>query len=161
LAVAAAAWPARTRRSIAPPIRGAASAVFAIALIAIYAAVNRYSVEQRAVEAMARGGTSASAPAPAALLILSSVATAVLPLALMAWGLRRRQTLVLDLGIVFAALSLVTLRYYIHISPLWVLLTGGGAVLVLGALRIGRVLRDAPGSELRGFTARPLSERKR
>jgi hypothetical protein len=161
VAAAAAAWPARQRRSLPPPIRGAASAIFVIALAAVYAAVNRYSVDQRTVEAMVQGGTSAPAPSSVALALLSSLATALVPLALILWGLRRRQTLVLDLGIVFAALSLVTLRYYVHLAPLWALLTGAGVVLVLGALRAGRLLRDAPGGEWRGFTARPLSERRR
>jgi len=159
LAVAAAAWPARTRRAFPPPMRGAASAVFVVAVAAIYAAVNRYSVDQRAIEAMARGGTTASAPEPIVAL-LSTLATAFLPLALIVWGIRRRQTLVLDLGIVSAALSLVTLRYYVHIAPLWALLTGAGALLVLGALRVGRWLREAPEGERSGFTARPLSERR-
>src|SRR5262249_22675980 len=118
--------------------------------------VNRYSVDRRAVEAMARGGTSSPAPSSPVVAATSTLATALLPLVLIVWGLRRRQTLVLDLGIVFAALSLVTLRYYVHIAPLWALLTAAGATLVLGSLRVGRFLRDAPGGERRGFTSRPL-----
>lgn len=123
--------------------------------------MNRYSVDQRAVEAMAQGGARTPEPSSGAFVLLSSLATALVPIVLIVWGLRRRQTLVLDLGIVFAALSLVTLRYYVHLAPLWAILTGAGVVLVPGALRVGRLLREASGGEWRGFTARPLSERRR
>jgi hypothetical protein len=160
LAVAAVAWPGRTRRSLPPPMRGAASAVVVVAMAAIYAAVNRYSVDQHAVETMARGGSFSTAPASGVFAALSTLATAVLPLALICWGLRRRQTLALDLGIVSAAISLVTLRYYVHLAPLWALLTAAGVVLVVGSLRTGRWLREGPEGERGGFTARPLTERR-
>ena len=79
---------------------------------------------------------------------------------LVAWGIRSRRTLVLDTGVVLAALSLVTLRAYVHIAPLWVLLTAAGIVLVGAALALGRRLRNAPGGERRGFTARSFSSRR-
>jgi len=156
LVVAAASWPARTRRSLPPPMRGAASAVFVVAVAAIYAAVNRYSVDQHAIEAMARGASFSPSPASAVLAALSTVATGLVPVALIVGGVRRRQTLVLDLGIVFAALSLVTLRHYVHLAPLWVVLTLAGAALVVLALAVERALRHAPGGEIAGFTADPL-----
>jgi len=78
------------------------------------------------------------------------------PIAFLVWGIRARRTLVLDLGLVFTALSLVTLRAYVHLAPLWALLVAAGAALVLGALWVNRLLRLSPGAERAGFTAAPL-----
>jgi uncharacterized membrane protein YgcG len=57
---------------------------------------------------------------------------------------------------VLLALSLVTLRHYVHLAPLWVVLTLAGAALVGLALAAERTLRRAPGGEIAGFTADPL-----
>ena len=59
-------------------------------------------------------------------------------------------------GLVLGALSLVTLRFYVHIAPLWIVLAVSGALLALAALAVQRVLMNAEGQELHGFTARPL-----
>ncbi len=155
LALAAATWSLRTRRWLPPPMREAASAIFVIGMSAVYGGLNRYSVDHGSIESMARGGAVVPAPT-GAIVPISTLATAVLPLALLAWGLYGRRILALDLGLVFAALSLATLRFYVHIAPLWAILTVSGILLVLGALEIGRRLRRAPDGEWRGFTARPL-----
>ncbi len=90
--------------------------------------------------------------------MLSTAATALLPPAFVAWGIRTRRTLILDLGLAFAAASLVTLRYYVHLAPLWLLVTLAGGALILGSLWLNRWLRGAPGGagERNGFTAAPL-----
>ena len=80
----------------------------------------------------------------------------MLPVAVLAWGLRSRRTFLIDTGIVLTALSLVTLRHYVHLAPLWVVLTLSGAALVALALAGERRLRRAPGGEFAGFTADPL-----
>jgi hypothetical protein len=69
------------------------------------------------------------------------------------WGLWSRRTLLIDTGIVLLGLSLVTLRHYVHIAPLWVVLTLAGAAVVVIALLVERALRRAPGGEISGFTA--------
>ena len=140
---------------LAPPHRGAAGGVFVVAAAALYASVNRYSLDERLVESMRERGTTVAAPSPA-IAGLSALATAAVPVLLTAWGLRSRRTLVLDAGLVAAALSLVTLRYYVHLAPLWILLSGAGAALILAALGLNRWLRGAPAQERGGFTARPL-----
>ena len=56
------------------------------------------------------------------LAVLSAMATAALPLVVLGWGARSRRTFVLDTGIVLLVLSLVTLRHYVHLAPLWVVL---------------------------------------
>src|SRR5262249_13171781 len=70
------------------------------------------------------------------------------------WGLRSRRTLVLDTGLVLAALSLVTLRFYVHLAPLWILLAVPGWALVLLALGLHRWLRRGPGGGRRGRARR-------
>jgi hypothetical protein len=70
--------------------------------------------------------------------------------------LRARRTFLIDTGIVLAALSLVTVRHYVHLAPLWVVLTLSGAALVVLARTVERALRHAPGGEIAGFTADPL-----
>jgi hypothetical protein len=72
------------------------------------------------------------------------------------WGIRSRRTFVLDTGIVVLALSLVTLRHYVHLAPLWVMLRLSGAALVVLTLVLERMLRRAPGKAIAGFTADPL-----
>jgi hypothetical protein len=80
----------------------------------------------------------------------------VVPLAVLAWGARSRRTFLLDTGIVLAALSLVTLRHYVHLAPLWTVLIVAGAALVIAALVVERALRRAREREIAGFTAEPL-----
>jgi hypothetical protein len=85
-----------------------------------------------------------------------ALATALLPLVVLAWGLRSRRAFILDTGIVLLALSLVTLRHYVHVAPLWVVLALSGALLIVLALAVERALRRAPAGEVAGFTADPL-----
>jgi uncharacterized membrane protein YgcG len=80
----------------------------------------------------------------------------VVPPVVLVWGARSRRTFLLDTGIVLLALSLVTLRHYIHIAPLWAMLILSGAALVIFALAVERALRRAPGGDIAGFTADPL-----
>jgi len=143
------------RPALAPAHRAAAAGVFATSAAALYAAVNRFSLDELLIE-HARGFGSANAkPSPAAQAA-AVVATALLPIVFLAWGIRSRRRLVLDLGVAFAALSLVTLRYYVHLAPLWVILTAAGAALLLAALSLNRKLRRSADGEWTGFTARPL-----
>jgi hypothetical protein len=147
------------RAALTPPHRRALAGVFAVSALSLYAAVNRYSVDQRLVESLQEVSQSGTAPS-AIIRILSSVATALLPVVFLAWGIRARRTLVLDLGLVFTALSLVTLRQYVYLGPLWALLSAAGAALILGALWLNRYLRMR-GGERRGFTAAPIFGGKR
>ena len=64
--------------------------------------------------------------------------------------------MLLDTGIVLAALSLVTLRQYVHVAPLWIVLTASGAALIVLALVVERALRHSPDGERGGFTADAL-----
>jgi hypothetical protein len=155
--LAAACVPLLDRASLAPSHRRSAAGVLAVCLVAVYVAANPYSVERDIVESIAVShvpatGSATGASVPAAL------GAAVLPVFLFAWGIRSRRALLLDLGIVFATLSLITLRYYVHIAPLWAILTFAGAGLIGLALSLHRWLDRAPGRERRGFTADVLFE---
>ena len=138
----------------APSHRRSATVLLIAGLAAVYAAVNVYSLDRQLVEDLRLSW--ARATPPRGLLVFSALATAVMPPAVLAWGLRSRRTFLIDTGIVLTAFSLVTLRHYVHLAPLWVVLTLSGAALVALALAAERRLRRAPGGELAGFAAEPL-----
>jgi hypothetical protein len=140
---------------LAPSHRIGAAVLTVVGLAAVYAAANVYSLDEASLEHLARLAPSRD-DLPAGARLAAAVATALLPPAVLAWGLASRRPFVLDTGIVLLALSLVTLRHYVHVAPLWVVLTLAGALLVVVALVVERALRRAPGGEIAGFTADPL-----
>ena len=147
--------------SWAPSHRRSAAILVVAGLLAMYGAVNVFSVQEHGLEHLVRfRAISDSVPWP--LVALAALATAIMPLIVLAWGARSRRTFVLDTGIVLFVLSLVTLRHYVHWFPLWLVLACSGAALVLLVLAVERALRRAPGGVIAGFTADPLftDERK-
>ena len=129
-------------------------ACLAAGAVAIYAAVNLFSLDRGLVEEPARPlGTRALAPGGRAAA--SAIATALVPVVFLVWGLKSRRRTLLRLGALFAALSLVTLRYYVHLAPLWAISAASGVGLLLVALALNRRLRSSPGGEWGGFTASP------
>jgi hypothetical protein len=141
--------------SWAPSHRLGAAVLVVAGIAAVYASVNVFSLDEHLLEKLARFLPDRAAPSRG-VFALSAVATAVVPLAVLAWGARSRRTFVLDTGIVLAALSLVTLRHYVHLAPLWTVLIAAGAALVMVALVVERALRRARDREIAGFTAEPL-----
>jgi len=141
--------------SWAPSHRRAAAVLVVAGVVAAYAAGNVYSLEARLLEDLRRFAAR-HIVASRGLIVLAGLAAAAVPLAILAWGARSRRTFLLDTGIVLLALSLVTLRHYVHIAPLWAMLTLSGAALVVLTLAIERALRRAPDGEIAGFTADPL-----
>ena len=139
----------------APSHRRAAMVLLVTGLAAAYVAINVYSLDLRLIEKLAPLAPTRSA-SPRWLFVLAAIATAVLPLVILLWGWRSRRTVALDTGIVLAALSLVTLRHYVHVAPLWVVLTLSGAALIVLALAVERALCRGPARERGGFTAEPL-----
>lgn len=139
----------------APSHRLGAAVVLVAGVAAVYAAVNVYSLDQHVVEGFARSSAMPSTWPPG-LRALSAVATAAVPLAVLGWGAATRRTFLLDAGVALLALSLVTLRHYVHFAPLWAVLSLSGALLVILALAVERALRRAPAGEIGGFTADPL-----
>jgi hypothetical protein len=141
--------------SWAPSHRWCAAALVVGGLLGVYAAVNLYSLDHRLVENLRGAGLDVPGPRLQER-IWAIVGTAVLPVAILWWGVRSRRTFVLDTGIVVAALSLITLLHYVHIAATWLVLTLAGAALVLLALALNRWLSRGPEKERDGFTAEPL-----
>jgi hypothetical protein len=158
--LAATCAPLLDRPALAPSHRRGAAAVLAVSLAAVYAAVNLYALDHRVVESMSSTGWKAPDAPAASVRVLATIATAVFPLLLLGWGIRSRRTLLLDAGIVSAALSLATLRFYVHIAPLWAVLSVAGCGLIFVALGVHRWLARSPGRQRRGFTAEALFEDK-
>jgi hypothetical protein len=156
-ALAAACVPLLDRPALAPSARRSAAGALAVCLTAVYVAVNPYSLEQDVVESIAHPGASAVGRS-AAVYTLAALGVVILPLFLLAWGIRSRRALIVDLAAVFTALSLATLRYYMHIEPIWAVLAVAGAGSIALALLLHRWLDRAPGRERRGFTADALFE---
>ncbi len=136
--------------------RQSAHAVLLVSLLWIYVLANRFSVETRFVEDLFR--RQPSGPVAPWWRFGSAVLTAVLPAAVLAWGLRSRRRTVLGAGVLMAALSLATLRYYVHVAPAWLVFAGAGTLLVAASVALERWLRAGPDRERLGFTAEPLFE---
>ncbi|HQR66923.1 MAG TPA: hypothetical protein PLB02_05970, partial [Thermoanaerobaculia bacterium] len=153
-ALAALAWRRLDDRSWAPPHRESAAVLLVTALAAVYAAVNYASVEGWWLERLRNDFVWAARPA--GLLALAAVATALLPVAVLAGGIRARRVFLIDAGALFLILSLVTLRHYVRIAPLWAILTFLGAIFLGLALGLERWLSRGAGKERNGFTAEPL-----
>jgi hypothetical protein len=141
--------------ALAPSHRRAAMVVLLAAVAALYIALNIYSLDHDLLQRLRPLAPPRVVPS-AVLFAGAAVATAVLPLGVLAWGWRSRRTVLLDAGIVLVALSLVTLRYYVHVAPFWAVLLVSGATLVALALAVERALRRVPGGEQAGFTTDTL-----
>jgi hypothetical protein len=159
-ALATAGVPLLDRPALAPSHRRGAAAVLAVSLAAVYAAINLYSFDHGLIEKISDWGWNLASVHAGGIRTLSAIATGVFPLFVLGWGIRSRRTLLLDAGIVGAALSLVTLRFYVHIAPLWAILSVAGSGVILLALGVHRWLARSPGREAGGFTAEPLFEDK-
>jgi hypothetical protein len=131
-----------------------------VALAAVYFAVNSWSLDGRFIEEFGRAAGEPHARRGDLAGWLGAAGTALLPVAVLAWGLRSRRRELLDLGLVAAALSLVTLRHYVHVAPLWVVLAASGTALTGASLLIERWLRAGPGRERSGFTDVPLYDER-
>ena len=139
----------------APSHRRCAAVLIVVGIGAVYAAANVYSLDEQWLEQLARVVPPRD-ELPRGAMLLAPLATALIPPAVLAWGARSRRTFLLDTGIVLTALSLVTLRHYVHVAPLWIVLTLSGALIAVLTLAIERALRRAPDREIAGFTADPL-----
>jgi hypothetical protein len=152
--LAAASVPFLDRADLPLARRQSAYAVLLVSLLWVYVLVNRFSVDLRLVEELfSRRGGETDSPG---WRLASTLLTAFVPAVVIWWGLRSRRRTLLAAGVVMAALSLATLRYYVHVAPAWVVLAGAGAVLVAGAVALERWLGAGPGRERSGFTAEPL-----
>lgn len=154
--IAAWATVARATRELTPSHRAGVDLVRIVALAAIYAATNYYSVDKGLLEEIGRLAGAPHHRAGDVSLLLAGVGSALYPLAILAWGLRARDRALIAGGIVAAALSLTTIRFYFHLAPLWVVLAASGAALAGTSLLLERWLRSGTAAERFGFTAAAL-----
>lgn len=159
--LAAGATAALARRDLAPSHRDGVALVRIVALAALYLGVNFLSVDRGWIEELGRAVGAARHRPDTVGLATAGIASALVPLALIAWGLRARDRLLADAGVVAAALSLATIRFYVHVAPLWVVLAASGAVLAGASLLLERWLRSGRDGERSGFTAAPLYDEER
>lgn len=141
-----------------PAHRASCQAALAVALAGLYAAVNLISYDRGWIEAYDLGRRSGGPGGPRVLFILFTLATAIVPLVYLILGLRSRRSVFLLLGVASGIASLVTLRHYVHLAPLWALLTASGALLMIAVFALRRYLDSGPDQERHGFTAEPLFE---
>ena len=78
--------------------------------------------------------------------------------AVLGFAVVTRRACLVDLGIVLGVVSLVTLRFYVHVAALWVVLCVSGLAAWLVALCVRRYLVHGAQAERAGFTAEPLFE---
>jgi hypothetical protein len=160
LALAAGPFLLRASRSarLAPSHRRAASEAMIVSGVALLVAVNLWSLDLGLVE-LGRHWFSGIRVTPSSFArVLSAVATAGLPVALLLLGLRLRSRLLLALGALGVAAAIVTARAYWRIAPLWIVVTVGGMALIALALGLRRWFDGQPGREAGGFTVQPLFE---
>ena len=140
-----------------PAHRDSWTVVTFVALGGLYAAVHLGSWDAGLIEDIGAWTSMPPAVSDSDVLWGASIAgTAVVPAALLAAGILRRRYVLLLLGVLTGAVSLVTLRYYVHLAPLWVVLIGSGAALAAAVLALRRYLASGPDGERHGFTASPL-----
>jgi hypothetical protein len=137
---------------LAPAHRRCLRVVIAAALLGLYFAIHYDGVKGGLVESIGdvsrRWGQGATAAA--------AVATAVLPMAVLVYGVRRRDKLAIAIGALLVGVSLGTWRFHWPWLPLWLTLTAGGVACFVTATLVRRFLDRSPAREWRGITADPL-----
>jgi hypothetical protein len=159
LAVALAAAPLLLRASESagrpPAHRRSFRLSLLLAIVAFYLAAHVGSWDYRWLERIAEAGAEPATTWTWART-LSILATALVPGAVLAFGVATRRVDLMNLGLLLGVASLVTLRFYVHVAPLWVVLVGSGAAALLATLALRRFLATGAGGERGGFTAAPL-----
>jgi hypothetical protein len=156
VAMAPLAFKGAEAASLAPSHRRSCEVALAVSLLALYVAVHIGSWDGRWLESIA--GTAPFGDPQAGPRLPFILATAALPLGVLAFGVRRRRRLLIHLGALLGVASLVTLRFYVHVAPLSVVLTASGVAALALGLGLRRFLASGRAGERGGFTAEPLFE---
>ncbi len=141
-----------------PALRASCAAALGVALAGLYVALNLASYDLGWLEAYRFDWRLHSEGGGGTARWLFIAATALVPIIYLALGLRSRRWVFLILGLGTGIASLVTLRWYVHLAPLWAVLTVSGGALLAAVFALRRYLDSGPGKERHGFTAEPLFE---
>jgi hypothetical protein len=141
---------------LAPSHRRSCAALLALALAVLYVAVNFYSLDKEIIEHIT--SRRHAIYQSIACRSISLALTGILPVVVLAWGLRSRRLLFLNAGALMAVASLATVIFYAHLASYWIVFSAGGLALIAAAVLIQRRLDSGPDRERRGFTARALFE---
>jgi hypothetical protein len=144
--------PRMHRERLAPAHRRCLRVVFAAALLGLYFAVHYDGVKAGVLEWVGDEARSWGRGARG----VSAALTALVPLAILTFGVRRRDRLAIPIGALLIGVSISTWRYHWPWAPLWLTLVLGGAACFVTAALVRRFLDRAPGREWRGITADPL-----
>lgn len=137
-----------------PSLRKSARAAAGVALLGLYVAFHIGSWDHGIVEEI--GGFPRGGPPDGSLRLVFIAGTALVPLGVLLLGLRSRRSELLTLGVLLALASSATLRFYVHVAPLWVILSAGGLAAIALGLALLRFLLSGSDRERGGFTAEPL-----
>jgi hypothetical protein len=158
IVVAGALYPWLLKRSdsaqLPPSLRKCTTAFLAVAILALYAAINVYLLDQNAFS----GFFFPLQPRESFPRWLAIILTAAVPVLIWITGILQRRRLFLLLGFGLTVLSLVTLRMYVHVAPPWLVLAGSGVLLLAVTSIIRRFLDSGLNGERAGFTAASLAE---
>jgi hypothetical protein len=148
----------RSESELLPPAhRNSYKAILVVGLVGLYVAVHLGSFESALVEEIGSGeGVVGPVSTSDVLWWLSVAATVIVPVVLLVIAVATRRYPFLLVGLGTAVASLVTLRYYVHLAPLWVVLTASGIALTASILLLRRFLDSGPNKERHGFTAEAL-----
>ena len=139
-----------------PAHRRCCQAVAVSSLAFLYLAVHLGSWDAGLVERVGAHRNGHPLWATHSLRPFFAVSTALVPVLTIAWGLGSRRRLLINAGLIGLLASMVTLRFYVQVAPLWtVLLLGGGFAIGL-ALALLRYLDSGRVQQRHGFTAEPL-----
>jgi hypothetical protein len=138
-----------------PAHRRSLQVMLGLSLVALYVCFHLGSWDNGFIESMRGGGHRLR---ESSLRPLAKVGTALIPTAVVAFGVFSRRRVFLDVGLALGLASLITMRFYVHVAPMWVVLALGGGAAIAAALALRRFLASAAGGERGGFTAEPLFE---
>jgi hypothetical protein len=123
--------------------------------VAALLSINYYTLDHHWLE-RARDYQAAGDEVGLVVRLVSVLGTILLPLATLRRAITTRDRLLLWFGLLGLGAAGLTLRAYVHLAPLWLLLILVG-LIVLGLAAVAhRYLLAGPAGERAGITARPL-----
>lgn len=145
----------RGHPSAAPSHRQCLAWALVVCLAAAFLSINYYTLDHHWLEP--RLAYQSAPEEPGLLVRLAAVlGTILLPLAVLRRAVTTRDRLLLWCGLVGLALVGPTVRAYVHLAPLWLLLILVGLGVLGTAALVRRYLESGPAGERAGFTTRSL-----